>query len=82
MTKQELKDYVDCGREIEFNYRAKRYSITYYDPKKEKDYISFCEFHQEPIDVCSVEALAGIPLDGKTLMQVLESLTMNDIWIF
>ena len=29
MTKDLLADYIECGREIEFKYNGKMYSITY-----------------------------------------------------
>ena len=29
MTLHQLTDYIQCGREIEFEYNDKKYSITY-----------------------------------------------------
>lgn len=34
MTVEELRDYVSCGREIEFEFKGKRYSITYFEQNK------------------------------------------------
>lgn len=81
MTRQKLDEYVYQGREIEFEYKGKQYSITYFNWRKEGKDISFCEYYKEPTDVKTVDELANIPLDGKTLMQVLEELGDN-IWVF
>ncbi len=54
MRKEELKELIELGHEIEFKYKGKKYSITYYNDKR-KNYISFCEFYKEPIDVSNVE---------------------------
>ena len=33
MTKEQLFEWVDTGRELEFNYKGKDYSITYFRKK-------------------------------------------------
>ena len=81
MTKEKLFEYIKYGREIEFNYDGKMFSITY-SPSWEDDYISFCEFYQEPIDVKTPEELIHIKYNGVTVLQMLESLTEDDIWIY
>ena len=80
MTKEELFEYVSCGNEIEFDYKGASYSITYFE-KNQKSYISFCEFYQEPIDVETFEELIQIHYKGAGLMEMLESLTEEDMWI-
>ena len=40
MTIDVLKKWVRTGRELEFNYKGKDYSITYYNDDR-KDFISF-----------------------------------------
>lgn len=46
MSKEELISLAVINREIEFKYKEKEYSITYYYDKR-KNYISFCEFYKE-----------------------------------
>ena len=41
MTIDVLRKWVRTGRELEFNYKGKDYSITYYNDDR-KDFISFC----------------------------------------
>lgn len=81
MTKEVLKDYIDCGREIEFKYNEKMYSITY-SPADQEDFISFCEFYKEPTNVKTFEELLEVSRDDVTVLQMWESLTEEDIWIY
>ena len=81
MTKELLKDYIDCGREIEFKYNEKMYSITY-SPADQEDFISFCEFYKEPTNVKTFEELLEVSRDGVTVLQMWESLTEEDVWIY
>ena len=81
MTVEELRDYVSCGREIEFEFKGKRYSITYFEQNK-KAWISFCEFYQEPTDVKTVDELLMVERYGITVKDMLASCTEKDIWIF
>lgn len=81
MTKDLLKDYIDCGREIEFKYNEKMYSITY-SPADQEDFISFCEFYKEPANVKTFDELLEVSRDGVTVLQMWESLTEEDVWIY
>ena len=81
MTREQIIDYIEHGREIEFRYQGKMYSITY-SPKATKNYISFCEFYKEPTDVATAEELFNVTREGVTVLQMLESLTPDDIWIY
>lgn len=77
-----LKDYIDIGHEIEFKYRGKMYSITYYSDGR-KNYISFCEFYKEPLDVSSVDELLEKEYNGYFIKDILEELDdKQDVWIF
>ncbi|MBR3004275.1 MAG: hypothetical protein IKH67_04310 [Lachnospiraceae bacterium] len=81
MTKDLLKDYIDCGREIEFKYNENMYSITY-SPADQEDFISFCEFYKKPTNVKTFEELLDVSRDGATVLQMWESLTEEDVWIY
>ena len=80
MTKGLLKEYVDCGREIEFKYNDKMYSITY-GIIDDEEVISFCEFYKETTEVKTFEELIEVSRDGVTVLQMWESLTEEDVWI-
>ena len=81
MTREELLNYLKYGREIEFKYCEKMFSITY-SPADQESYISFCEFYQEPIDVKTPQEVPDIIYEGITVMEMLQSITENDIWIY
>ena len=81
MTKDLLKDYVDFGREIEFKYNNKMYSITYGIINDEK-VISFCEFYKETTEVKSFEELLEVSREGITVLKMWESLTEDNVWIY
>lgn len=81
MTKEQLFEYISQGREIEFKYKGKKYSITY-SPSWDEDYISFCEFYQYTSDVKTPEELIKVEREGVTVLQMLESITEEDIWIY
>ncbi len=68
-----IDSLIICNREIEFAYKDKMYSITYWNDKR-KDYISFCEFFKEPTDVCDANQLLKIKIDGKTLEEIFSML--------
>ena len=80
MTKEELKELIETGREIEFTYNKKRQSITYSN-ENVKD-ISFCEFYKETTDVSSVDELCNVKRDDKTVLEMLESITDKDISVY
>jgi len=81
MTKDLLIDYVSHGREIEFKYNGKMYSITY-GIVDGKDVISFCEFYQDTTEVTTVDELLTVSRYGITVLQMWSSLTENDIWVY
>lgn len=81
MNKQQLTEYVSQRREIEFLYNGKKYSITY-SPEGAEGFISFCEFYKEPTNVKTVDELVDVTRNGKTVIEMLESLMEEDIWIF
>ena len=81
MTIAILRDCVEHGREIEFDYDGKRYSITY-GIIDGREVISFCEFYKETTEVITFDELLNISRDGVTLRDMWGKLTENDVWIF
>ncbi len=82
MTKEQLFEYISEGREIEFEYNGKKYSITYSPSWEPEEYISFCEFYKETSDVKTPEELIEVERDGVTVLQMWESLSEDKVWIF
>lgn len=81
MSKDELLDYLGSGREIEFKWNGNMYSITY-GKINGKSVISFCEFYKESTEVETPNELLKVERNNKTVLDMLESLTENDIWIY
>ena len=73
MTKEQLFEWVDTGRELEFNYKGKDYSITYFR-RNRKICISFCEFYKETLDVATVDELWNSTYKGIKLSDMLSSI--------
>ncbi len=74
MKKEELKLYVETGREIEFLYKGKWHSITYYEKDADGNDISFCEFYKEPINVSNFDDLCNITYKGVKVIDMWESM--------
>lgn len=81
MTKDYLHELITTGREIEFEYRGKKYSITY-GIINDKKVMSFCEFYQYTTEVTTFEELCEVERNGVSVIKMWESLSENDIWIF
>lgn len=83
MTKAELKELIDTGREIEFKYQEKDYSITY--PSEGSTIncnISFCEFYKDTFDCDTVDELWNGLYHNMKISDILLSLREEDIWIY
>ncbi len=78
MTICQLTEWVKSGRELEFDYQGKRYSITYYGDGR-KDYISFCEYYQETLDVPDVDTLWNSSYKDIRLSEMLLSVPAKDV---
>ncbi len=81
MTREELKKIIEEGHEIEFEYNEKKYSITYGEIKG-KEVISFCEFYKETTEVSTFEELCEVQRDGVRVIDMITSITMDDIWVY
>lgn len=81
MTEKQLSNYVATGNEIEFTYKDKRYSITYYSADTHEKIISFCEFYQEPSDYFTYEDFKNnAQIDGITVVKILEDIDDADVF--
>lgn len=81
MREDELIEYVNSGREIEFKWNGSMYSITY-GVINGKRVISFCEFDKESTEIETIEELIKIKLNNISIVEMLQSLTEDDIWIY
>ena len=81
MTEKQLSNYVATGNEIEFTYKDKRYSITYYSDDTHEKIISFCEFYQEPSVYFTYEDFKNnAQIDGITVVKILEDIDDADVF--
>jgi hypothetical protein len=81
VTKEQLFKWVRTGRELEFNYKGKDYSITYYNDDR-KDFISFCEAYDETVDVATVDELWNSTYKGIKLSDMLSSIPEDKVDVF
>lgn len=81
MTKEELIEYVNCGREIEFEYNGKQFSITRSE-LEDDNRISFCEFYKESTEIDTPEELLTVERYGVTVEEMLASCAEEDICVF
>ena len=80
MSREELKEWIENGHEIEFDYNNKKYSISQ-GKLNGKHVISFCEFYKETTEVETFDELCKVERDGKTVIEMITSITENDLWI-
>jgi len=64
---------IACGREIEFKYLGKYYSITYLGEKSERQ-IYVCQFYKEPKIVKTSWQVLNLKIGSKTLMEIFAGL--------
>lgn len=81
MTKEQLFEWVDTGRELEFNYKGKDYSIIYPEIDN-KRIISFCQFDDEVLDVATVDELWNSTYKGIKLSDMLSSIPEDDVYVY
>lgn len=76
-----LREYVQCGRELEFKHKGKMFSINY-GIVNGREVISFCEFNHDSIEVSTFEELTAIKYQGTTLMDMWNNFTDDDLWVY
>jgi hypothetical protein len=81
MTLEQLGKIISTGREIEFTYQDKNYSLTYFRNNGEK-WLSFCEFYKDTLDVSDVDSLLKSTYHGIKVSDIFESLGENDYSLF
>ncbi|SFS52521.1 hypothetical protein [Marininema halotolerans] len=76
MKYEELVEHLDSGREIEFTYKGKGYSIT-----NTQDGFSFCAKEEDSQDYPTYsELLRSIRIDRMTLKDIWESVEIDQIY--
>lgn len=81
MTRDKVKELVENGREIEFDYNGEHYTISYYQ-ENERNFIAFCNSKEEEKDVETVNDLLDIEIEGKTLSFILLLMPDSKIYIY
>ena len=81
MTKEQLFEWVDTGRELELSYKEKNYSIIYPEIDN-KRIISFCQFDDEVLDVATVDELWNSTYKGIKLSDMLSSIPEDDVYVY
>ena len=66
---------------MEFALQDRKYSITC-GVIEGREVVSLCELYQETTEVETAEELINVTREGVTVLQMMESLTAEDIWIY
>ena len=77
-----LKKLLDCGHEIEFDYKGKRYSLTWSDVDGEEGVLAFCEFNKEDIESRDIDEILSAEYNGYKVSDIIEELNEEEIDIF
>lgn len=80
MKKEELKKIIEEGHEIEFEYKNKKYSITYGEINGE-EVISFCEFDKDTVEVKTFDELLSVRYNDFVFGDILENIKDDKTWI-
>ena len=81
MTTSDIKDLLEHGHEIEFNFNGKRYSFTFGEVEGKK-VIAFCEFNKPDIEFENIDEILAAEYDDFKIADAIESLSDDDIDIF
>lgn len=81
MKKTELERLIESGHELEFEYKNKKYSITYGEINGDA-VISFCEFYKKSIEVRTFEDLLSIRYNDFVLGDIVENIEEDKIWVY
>lgn len=81
MDKKTLQEWIETGREIEFEVNGINYSITY-SAASEEYCISFCEFYKETLDVKDFDTLWNSTYKGMKFSDLWESVRYDDITLY
>lgn len=80
MKKEELKKLIEEGHEIEFEYKNKKYSITYGEINGE-EVISFCEFDKDTVEVKTFDELLSVRYNDFVFGDILKNIKDDKTWI-
>lgn len=73
MKRECIEELIKARREIEFEFRGKRYSITYSNEDCERP-ISVCEYYKQPIDVRNANEVLRLKIGPYTLERIFAAL--------
>lgn len=80
MKKEILKQLIEEGHEIEFEYKNKKYSITYGEINGE-EVTSFCEFDKDTVEVKTFDELLSVRYNDFVFGNILENIKDDKMWI-
>ncbi len=75
-----LKELLEHGHEFEFDYKGKRYSLTWSDVKD--GVIAFCEFHKDDIESEDIDEILNSTYNGMKVADIIEELDEKEVDIF
>ena len=81
MDKKTLQEWIETGREIEFELNGINYSLTY-SGDFEEYYIYFCQAYDETLDVKDFVTLWNSTYKGMKFSDIWKSVKYDDITLY
>lgn len=82
MTKERVEEWMKSGREIEFVYKGKQYSLSPFVTGSNERWVSFCEYYQHNLDAKSVDDLWCQTYNGVKVSDILYSVPESEVDIY
>lgn len=82
MTREQVKIWMKTGREIEWEYKGKQYSLCPFLTANKEKWVSFCEFNEENLDAKDVDTLWNLTYKGISVKEIFESVSENSVDVF
>ena len=77
-----LKELLKEGHEIEFDYKGKRYGLTWSDVDGEEGVMAFYEFNKDDIASKNIDEILSAEYHGLKVADIIEDLNEEEVDIF
>ncbi len=77
----DFRNLLEHGREIELNYKGKRYSFTF-GKDGSKTIVAFCEFYKPDIEFEKIDDILAASYNGFKISDMVEALSEEDVEIY
>lgn len=79
MTKETLEEWLRTGRDLEFRYKGRHYSITHFIEEDGTPVIAFSDFYDYIMDVKDAESLWNATYNDLKVKDILEGVPEYEV---